>query len=253
MKKLTWVQISYSFLVLYFSVGLFQQRAVADTITASVTGSVSLTPVDQAQLQNGLFLIERQSSVGHAAFLGDGEDEITTWSFDFTSDPSFLSFSTAQPLSSALLTLTLTPRPTPNTDGPPGITTDFVKIEGLSDIVTATIQGLSVDVTSTIEIDLLEFYTANQIIGTLTTGTPGEVPMLYNDDAVVSYASMVLQNEIPVKPEISVEDGFIKLDTTGGYLPMENDCIVSEHYGRMVLDEVNGNIYICAELGWLLK
>ena len=51
--------------------------------------------------------------------------------------------------------------------------------------------------------------------------------------------------------QISIENGFIKLDTTGGYEPQNIDCSDPTHYGRMVLDETGiGNIWICAEAGW---
>lgn len=53
------------------------------------------------------------------------------------------------------------------------------------------------------------------------------------------------------KPQISVKNGFIKLDTTEGSNPNDQDCLTSNHYGRMVFDEANGILFICGETGWL--
>lgn len=55
------------------------------------------------------------------------------------------------------------------------------------------------------------------------------------------------------KPEISVKDGFIKLDTTGGNAPLESDCDTTTHAGRMVYDDQNDVLYICGQAGWKVK
>ncbi len=54
----------------------------------------------------------------------------------------------------------------------------------------------------------------------------------------------------PKKPEISVENGFIKMDTTEGYSPNAIDCSLPDHYGRTVIDEVADILYICIQTGW---
>ncbi|MCG8429423.1 MAG: hypothetical protein MI754_18895 [Chromatiales bacterium] len=56
---------------------------------------------------------------------------------------------------------------------------------------------------------------------------------------------------LPDKPQISVNGGFIKLDTTNGYYPNNQDCIAATHYGRMVFDEVNNTLYACGKSGWV--
>ena len=53
-----------------------------------------------------------------------------------------------------------------------------------------------------------------------------------------------------VKPQVSVENGFIKLDATQGNVPDDPDCTLQNHYGRMVFDEINEVLYICGQSGW---
>lgn len=51
-------------------------------------------------------------------------------------------------------------------------------------------------------------------------------------------------------PQISIEGGYIKLDTTGGGSPPVADCAEDAHEGRMVFDETANNLYICGQSGW---
>lgn len=50
--------------------------------------------------------------------------------------------------------------------------------------------------------------------------------------------------------QISVEGGYIKMDTTDGGAPPSRDCTVGDHYGRTVIDDVGGKLYICTQVGW---
>ena len=69
-----------------------------------------------------------------------GADEETSWTFYLNFDPNFVDFrSGSGPLTSALLTLTLTPKP--------GVETEVVLIESLSLINAPEIQSLPIDVT----------------------------------------------------------------------------------------------------------
>ena len=45
-------------------------------------------------------------------------------------------------------------------------------------------------------------------------------------------------------------EGYVQLDLTGGSLPPDEDCNEPEEYGRMVIDEINEDIYICVVSGW---
>ena len=66
-----------------------------------------------------------------------------------------------------------------------------------------------------------------------------------------SYALM--DGEVINKPQISVADGFIKLDATQGTSPGDSDCTLPDHYGRMVFDDSNELLYICSQSGWVTK
>ncbi len=66
-----------------------------------------------------------------------------------------------------------------------------------------------------------------------------------------SYA--LRDGEVINRPQISVLDGFIKLDATQGNVPDEADCTLLNHYGRMVFDEIDELIYVCSQSGWITK
>jgi hypothetical protein len=114
--------------------------------------------------------------------VGDGNDESVNWTFDFTADPDLPAF--GGPLTSAVLTLTLTPRNAL-------ISTDVVGIVGLANIITPVIQTLPVGVESTISIELLDFYTSAEILGVLGGGG-NTIPMLYADDSTLRFAELQL-------------------------------------------------------------
>ncbi|NIV14178.1 MAG: hypothetical protein GWN62_23765 [Aliifodinibius sp.] len=159
-------------------------------ITIIATASGSLTPktaLFPETVTNGDFLIAGKGP-DRPPLIGDGNNEITTWTFDFTRDPAFSFFSTELPLVSALLTLTLTPKNRL-------ITTDRVRIEPLDGIITPAIQSLPIDETNTIHLELLSFpafgYTSDTILDVLASDA-GKIPMHYSDDAILSSAQLKL-------------------------------------------------------------
>jgi len=157
------------------------------TITATASGNPTPTPAPStATLTNGDFLIGANPL---APLTGDGIDEETTWTFDFTGDPSFPFFSSSLPLTSALLTLTLTP-------GDVLINTDVVLIEGLAQITTSKIQTLPVGLTSTIYLQLLDFYSSADILRVFT-GNADKIPMRYGKNAIISSAQLELTQQVP--------------------------------------------------------
>lgn len=168
---------------------------MAIKITATASGSLippTAPPTDT--VTNGDFLIGPNPG---GAVTGDGEDEETSWTFKFAGDPNFPFFSPSRPLTSALLTLTLTPK-----NGL--ITTDGVLIEGLGLIGGGTpnapeIQGLPVNVTNTIQLQLLNrlpAYSSTAIQGVFNTAG-GQIPMRYGDDSIISSAKLELMQESP--------------------------------------------------------
>lgn len=56
----------------------------------------------------------------------------------------------------------------------------------------------------------------------------------------------------PNPPVMTIESGYIQLDTYGEAPPFLH-CADITHQGRMVIDSVNGLIYICTESGWIAK
>lgn len=74
------------------------------------------------------------------------------------------------------------------------------------------------------------------------------------DNVGTIFGSYALRDgEVINRPQISVLDGFIKLDATQGIVPDEADCTLQDHYGRMVFDEINELIYVCSQSGWITK
>lgn len=158
-------------------------------ITAEARGSQTPpTAVLPDTLTNGDFLI----SADIAPTVGDGLDEITTWAFDFTQDPNLAPFLNAESLSSAILTLELTPTTT-------GIDTDTPGIagEGLPYVISPEVTTLPLFQASTVNINLLDTYSSDQILGALKTGELGKIPMYYGDDALVSFAKIELMGNVP--------------------------------------------------------
>lgn len=176
----------------YFPLNVaFQQNGYAPpTISAEVTGSPEPQVIENASpedtVTNGDFEIARTSE-GVNNTLGDGIDETTTWTFDFSQDPNFDNFPSA-PLASARLELTLIPQSTL-------VAFDIVRIEGLSDITSPPqFQNLPTGTPTTVELDLLDFYTSDEILQVLSSGN-GQMPMFYADDSIVTSARLSLTSE----------------------------------------------------------
>ncbi len=172
-------------LALSLARGTWPPTVQADMISAVDMGSVTPpTALSPASVINGDFTITEDADQPPGSVVGDGKNESTFWLFDFTKDSGYATFDTSTPLASALLTLTLTPEDAL-------VSTDSVHLGGLPGIATPAIQDLPVGVTSTITIQLLDYYSSAQILGRLVdnAGTP---PGYYEDDAIVSYARLDL-------------------------------------------------------------
>ena len=169
----------------------FQNAYAPSNTSAEAIGSPTPDQLQDASLEdtitNGDFVI-RRSVEGENTTLGDGIDEQTTWTFDFSEDPDFAVFPTADSLASARLTLTLTPTSPLTTFG-------TVKIEGLSGISPAQFQNLPINTTSTIQLELLDFYTSERILEILNRDSQGQILMFYSGGATVSLARLDLTAE----------------------------------------------------------
>ncbi|WP_200332701.1 hypothetical protein [Thiocystis violacea] len=98
--------------------------------------------------------------------------------------------------------------------------------------IIATITGAAIDHDAT-TIDLAEndvTFSGNQ----LTVNVEG---LQYNNSSFVRI-DLSTEGGPVTKPEISVNDGFVRLDTTRGNAPDDTDCENADHNGRMVFDEL---------------
>ncbi|WP_293152674.1 hypothetical protein [Okeania sp. SIO2C9] len=160
---------------------LMANNASAFTLSDSVSGSVSPpTVLAPDTVTNGDFFI---TLGGRGSVVGDGADDITSWIFDFTDSP----FDIPSPsnLESAIFTLTITPRSN-------GIISDLFKIAGLDFKTSPDIRRTPLGETNTVILELLDFYSSDQILGVFTGDISGQIPFEYRDDAVVSFASLDL-------------------------------------------------------------
>ena len=144
--------------IIYFQAG----TALALTISASASGSATppivYNPNQFLSVTSGSFTYTGWSSVA------DGNDEDVDWIMDFTTDPNYGAFISTGSLGSARLIMTLIPQNyLVNEDivGFPDAPADWIK---------TPIQSLPVGVTSTINVDLLRFYTASIILDLLNQG-----------------------------------------------------------------------------------
>lgn len=167
------------------------QAPAAVSLTDTVIGSTvpALIPSDQS-LQNGDFLIGANPA---APFTGDGADEPTTWTFEFTALPQFnmLMSELGAPdgaLTSAVLSITITTFFSP---GPPA---DIVRPMDLFPSIGIPLAlGDPNPQTGTFAFDLLDSYSRSDLVNFLAAHG-GAFPMIYADDAIVSAASLTLSS-----------------------------------------------------------
>jgi len=168
--------------------------AFAVSITSTVVGSPNPTPINGQSLQNGGFRITPNQDT----FLGDGDNEFTKWEFDFNNDPNLALFAKSGPLTSALLTLTLSPKSLFDTDTT-GMETDPTGMEeattvrGIANLFT--IPGIpSEGQTGTVTLNLFDYgFTSAEILGAFNSGKPNAIRWGYQDDAIISFAQLELQ------------------------------------------------------------
>jgi len=97
------------------------------------------------------------------------------------------------------------------------------------------------------------------VIGMGSTSGPVPATTAYADLVTITTVEQQLQYDfegtalLPAEPktnQIGIDNGYIKLDVTGGLAPSPDDCVDAVHYGRMVVEEGNGDLWICAAPGW---
>lgn len=167
--------------------------AIAAAAGGSIEPPLKQSAAEGTTVKNNDFTIERTRTNNT---LGDGIDEATSWTFDFTTDPDFKRFQDTlkkEKLKSGVLTLSLIPKASL-------ISTDTLKVgnlpsigaKGKSPFGFPPIQALPRDIVSIVEIELLSFYTPDQIQNILTKSPKGKVPVRFSDDAIVVFAHLRL-------------------------------------------------------------
>ncbi|MEM6403487.1 MAG: PEP-CTERM sorting domain-containing protein [Cyanobacteria bacterium P01_D01_bin.116] len=185
------------------------QQASAASITAVASGS-ELNQITGTSLQNGDFTIKANTGNPAITLLGDGVDETVTWDFDFSNDTNLNSFLSSNSLTSAVLSLTLSPR-----SGL--ITTDSTGIPGVASVAIPNIPGIpSIGQFGTVTFDLLDFgFNSNAILNALQSGQ-NSIAWTYNDDAIISNAQLTLVSEDAVEvPEPTSILGLFVLGAVG--------------------------------------
>ncbi|NEO95190.1 MAG: hypothetical protein F6K56_35350 [Moorea sp. SIO3G5] len=183
---------------------LIPEKALASRLdfTAEANGSSSPSTILNASigqtLQNGDFTIER---TGDSTTLGNGIDEDTSWSFDFSNLVTSIN-----DLSQAELILDLTPNNAL-------ITTDLFGIRGLDTITIDLIRNLPVGTKQSLSLNLLEFYDSGEIVNVFNANS-GKIPVFYGDDAIVSRAELSLSTGERV-PEPASTLGILALGALG--------------------------------------
>ncbi|NEO14623.1 MULTISPECIES: PEP-CTERM sorting domain-containing protein [unclassified Moorena] len=183
---------------------LIPEKALASRLdfTTEAIGSSSPSRILNASigqtLQNGDFTIER---TGGNTTLGNGIDEDTSWSFDFSDLGTSIN-----ELSQAKLILDLTPNNSL-------ITTDVFGIIGLDTIIIDLIRNLAVRTKQSVSLNLLEFYDSGEIVNVFNANS-GKIPVFYGDDAIVSRAELSLSTGERV-PEPASTLGILALGALG--------------------------------------
>lgn len=185
------------------------------TITAVAVGSPNPPPVFDQDILNGDFLILKNPE--QQVTTGDGVDETTTWTIDFTGDPNFAAFPQTGRVTAATLSLTLT---TPYAPGP---ITDLVRWGNFGVPSIPIPEFIPNGGTGRIEFDLLDYMCGELLLSDLQTHGFAATAY-YADDAVVSFAQM----RITAKPACEGDvdgDGDVDLSDLGVVLANFNGAV----------------------------
>lgn len=150
---------------------------------------------------NGDFTILRFGDNG--SVIGDGIDEHSFWIYDFGANSNFASLDLTMPLTSALLTLTLTPGASP--------IGDRAGVLFLPEFASPLFDSIPIGVTTTIQIELLNIYSSQALLDRIALADsvvdpripvagPGQITVGYANDATVSFAELTLIGESVPEP-----------------------------------------------------
>lgn len=72
------------------------------------------------------------------------------------------------------------------------------------------------------------------------------------DSQAQSFLCTCLKAGTSLAGDLRLEDGYVQLDTVAGAPPAQ-DCDDASERGRMVTDPVTGDLWVCANTGWIAK
>jgi len=181
-------------------------QAINISATASAASAQPGTVDPNLDLQNGDFLIHANPAAGAGHVTGDGVDEATGWSFDFSTHPQYAAFMATGGLVEARLTLTLNTQFFINgvgpitdvafpSDGSAGLFPQWVMpsfINGsFGSFSSGTITNSLVATVGMNPVELFNWLSMHN----------GQFPMWYADDAIVTDAALLLVSAPVPEPQ----------------------------------------------------
>lgn len=181
-------------------------------------------------IENGDFEIRRSSD--RDAILGDGKNEITTWWFYLAKNPKWPMLLNSDRWRSVELYLKL--RPAENSSQ------DVVRVGHLPMIEIPKKMLRPLGELITIRLELLNHYRANDILEVFMAPLEGQIPMQYEDDAIIYFAQLrfivegaTIQNMIIQTAKSDVNSGELSLYGDFGYNVSNSTLILT--LGREIL------------------
>ncbi len=161
------------------------------TLSTTVKGSAkprtqSCTPGERVEIPNGDFTITQTCLDGGNRTVGDGRGEVTSWRFDLAGDDVWSCYP-----ESAWIDLRL--RPTAN------LLDDELRVDGRWAMGLEEIQSLEIGREQEIQVDMMmrngrpSPYTPSEIRRLLTEEFRGQLPMVYEANALVSWARLSIR------------------------------------------------------------
>lgn len=189
---------SLSLLALAAGTAVLPAQAVTITANALAAQAIapSTVPVTQ-NLVNGDFLILANPAAGPGHVTGDGLDETTRWTFDFSTDPGYAAALADGHIVSARLTFRLATQIFPGGVGPGtdiAFPTDGVASVFPGFVIPSFMTGVSgVWQTGSIGTDLItDIGMSGADLFSFMASRGGQMPFQYADDAVVGLARLEL-------------------------------------------------------------
>ncbi len=177
--------------------------AEGDTLAfrATVSGALAPETVSSAEtekLVNGDFEIWpfRDEDVGLP--LGDGINETTIWTFNFSSQMALDAFTDASLWRAATLTLMLEQKESPD---------DVVSIGEMEGPSVSMPDDLPLREPMVVTLDLLDSLYPQDILDHIQASPVGDLRMFYHDDAIIAHAELVIEVQVSEAREPTPNDG----------------------------------------------